>query len=135
MITSFPEMRAGNENRFRAAGPFTTWPLVLKREPWHGQSSVAPEDTGRLTVQASCVQMRETATTSVWDSRVTAIGVCSPPTRLAEAPTVSPTPISGTRISPVMGGGVTGAEGELGEPPPPQPANVEATVALVVKTK
>jgi hypothetical protein len=43
--------------------------------------------------------------------------------------------MSGTRISPVIGGGVTGVVGELGEPPPPQPANVEATVAPVVKTK
>jgi hypothetical protein len=81
------------------------------------------------------VHTRETATTWVCDVRVTAIGVMSPPTRLAEAPTVSPTPMSGTRISPVIGGGVTGAEGELGEPPPPQPVKLEATVAPVASTK
>jgi hypothetical protein len=45
--------------------------------------------------------------------------------------------MSGTRISPVIGGGVTGALGELGdeEPPPPQPLIVDATVAPVAKTK
>src|SRR5574341_2439848 len=129
-------MRAGNENRLRVAGPFTTAPEVRKREPWHGQSRVAPDEAGRLTVQPSCVHTREIATTSVGDTRVTASGVCSPPTRLAKALTVSPTPMSGTRISPVIGGGVDGVEGELGEePPPPQPANVPATVAPVVTTK
>jgi len=35
-----------------------------------------------------------------------------------------------------MGGGVTGVDGELGEPPPPpQPVKLEATVAPVAKTK
>src|SRR5512134_2663030 len=136
MTTSLPWMRAGNWASARAAGPFTTWPVVRKREPWHGQSSVAPGDVGRATVHDSCVQTRETATTSVCDTRVTAIGVCSPPTRFADALAVSPTPISGIRISLAIGGGVEGVDGELGdEPPPPQPVKVPATVAPVVTTK
>ena len=49
--------------------------------------------------------------------------------------TVSPTPMSGTRISPLIVGrrGRRGGRGR-GEPPP-QPVSVEATVAPVVTTK
>ncbi len=39
----------------RAAGPFTTPPLVLKREPWHGQTNVVPENP--VTVHPSCVHV------------------------------------------------------------------------------
>jgi hypothetical protein len=51
---------------------------------------------------------------------------------LAKAGTVSPTLMSGTRISPLIVGGVGGDTGAVGEPPPPQPVSVEATVAPVV---
>jgi hypothetical protein len=43
--------------------------------------------------------------------------------------------MSGTRISPLIVGGEGGAAGEVGEPPPPHPVSVPATVAPVVTTK
>jgi len=68
----------GGEGRERARrGPFTTWPAVVKREPWHGQSRLAPGALGSATVQPWCVQMRDTATTSVCEIRVTVSGVLS----------------------------------------------------------
>ena len=84
-------MRAGNEGSGRAAGPFTTVPAVVKREPWHGQSSVCRARPGRATVHPSWVQVRETATTLVAETRVTAR---------------DRSPSNSARVSPTAGNGV-----------------------------
>lgn len=44
-----------NVRSARDAGPFTTPPLVLKREPWHGQTNVDPE--APVIVHPSCVHV------------------------------------------------------------------------------
>ena len=34
ITTSLPSIRAGKLESARAAGPFTTWPVLVKRKPW-----------------------------------------------------------------------------------------------------
>ena len=67
-----PSTRAEKSGSGRVAGPLTSVPLLWKREPWQGQSRVAPGAEGSSTVQPWCVQVRDTATTLVSLSRVTA---------------------------------------------------------------
>jgi hypothetical protein len=38
MVRTLLAKRVGNERSERVAGPFWTAPLVLNREPWHGQT-------------------------------------------------------------------------------------------------
>ena len=45
----------GNDVSARDAGPITTAPPVLNREPWQGHTNC--DDSNPLTVQASCVHV------------------------------------------------------------------------------
>lgn len=115
-------MRAGKVRRGCAAGPLTTVPPVVNREPWHGQSRVCPGAAGSRIVQPSCVQVRDTVTTVVLLSRV--IANCRSPD---EAATVCPTSGNGSRSTVGSGGG--GVNGDVVDPPPPQRAAASAVQA------
>src|SRR5580765_5590511 len=115
-------MRAGNDGSGRVAGPLTTAPAVVNREPWQGQSRLRSGGSGSSTVHPSCVQVRETATTEVADVRVTARARSE-----SNSARVSPTAGSGTRI--VRGAAGGGVSGPLTPPEPPQAAPVAAAPA------
>lgn len=103
------------------AGPWTTAPLVLNSEPWHGQTYT--ELAKPPTSQPSCVQTAVTVVTAVCDVRATryvpveAVTVAAPPTA-ASGDELSTLIVSVRPTSVPVTDGNAGAElGEVELPP------------------